>query len=54
MIDEWPGLSVVDYWTPSWRPFREMDRMFERMSREMDRNVRFIRANIEDDEFKDM
>ena len=25
MIDEWPGLSVVDFWTPSWRPFRDMD-----------------------------
>ena len=25
MIDEWPGLSIVDYFTPSWRPFTEMD-----------------------------
>ena len=54
MIDEWPGLSVVDFWTPSWRPFRDMDWMFEDMSWEMDQNVRFIWANIEDDEFKDM
>ena len=25
MLDEWPGLSIVDYRTPSWRPFRDMD-----------------------------
>ena len=35
LIDEWPGLSVVDYFTPSWRPFRDMDRMFDDMAREM-------------------
>ena len=28
--------------------------MFEDMSKEMGQNVKFIRANIEDDEFKDM
>ena len=35
LIDEWPGLSVVDYFTPSWRPFRDMDRMFDDMASEM-------------------
>ena len=39
MIEEWPGLSVVDYWTPSWRPFHQMDRMFERMSRDFDPDI---------------
>ena len=54
LIDEWPGLTVVDYFTPSWRPFRHMDRMFGDMAREMNEQVRFIRANLDHDDFEEM
>ena len=54
MIDEWPGLSVVDYQFPSMRPFRDMDKLFEDMAEEMKENVRFIKVNTENEEFKDI
>ena len=39
LIDEWPGLSVVDYFNHSFRPFGHMDRMFEDMARDMNEEV---------------
>ena len=54
MVAEWPGLSVVDYRTPSGRAFGAMDRAFEEMAADPSQKVRYIRANLEDAEFRDM
>jgi hypothetical protein len=54
MIEEWSGLSVVDYRVPSGRAFSKMDKAIEEMASDKNKNVRYIRANLEDNEFKDL